>query len=465
MEQLKSYLSQLPKLNKVLLLSSTDEFGRLADWLKKTGKAREICCMPAEAEHTIGEDVSQSGCGESGRIDAVIFDYGCGKELSALTTADCTFLIGRMRKAEDYFRLWESWRTRAKRIYLERDKEIEEKEVTPDRAACEILFWEKGETEIELSVIIPVYNVAAYLPECIDSLIRWKAPYVEYLFVNDGSTDTSAEVIADYAKQDKRIRLINKENGGCASARNKGIEEAEGSYIGFVDSDDFLEETMFQKLFSRVIMGNYDLAYCGYSEYNEETEKSRPVLNDCLQEPYVEGTWRQDKVWLLAIKTRVAIWRCIYRKKMLMRAGIRFHEELKRFDDLPFRVEVLFTAKSAVCVPEYLYYYRLGRDGQDVACRDDRLFVHFPIFEGLDSFVKSLGDKRLEDLLQVVKLHTHGYALSRIEKKYKKGYIRLARQQLDQNMGYVRTLCLILMYTGKGNLGWYTRMKVLGLRR
>ena len=146
----------------------------------------------------------------------------------------------------------------------------------------------------------------------------------------------------------------------------------------------------------------------------------------------------------------------------MQRSGIRFHEDLKRFDDLPFRVEYTFAATSAACIPEYLYYYRLGRKGQDVACRDERLFVHFRIFEHLDTYVDAFKDKRLQDLLKIIKLHTLDYALSRIEKHYKKEYKKLARCQIDRNMGYFRTVSLIMLYTGKRNLGWYTSLKLWG---
>lgn len=444
MQQIKNYLSQIQNVRSILLLASTEEFEELEAWLKHTKKGQKIY-------RQLPED---------GDIDMIIFDVHYSKQLLSLPITECKYIIGKTEKEEDYFSLWEGCRNRTAFIYIERDKGLLPKEVTADRAACEILFWCGAKTDIELSIVIPVYNVAKYLPQCIESLIKWKAPYVEYLFVNDGSTDNSEEIISNYAKQDQRIRLINKVNGGCASARNRGLEEARGRYIGFVDSDDFVEETMFCRLLGRALMGDYDLAYCGYAEYNEDTGAAVPVLNDCLGEPYREGTYRADKVQLLTVKTRVALWRCIYKKEILQQAGIRFYEEIKRFDDLPFRVEAIFAAKSAVCVPEHLYYYRLGRQGQDVACRDKRLFVHFPIFERLDKYVDNLKDSRLQDLLQIVKIQTHGYALSRIEKQYKKEYIRLAKKQLDRNMGYLRTLCLILMYTGKGNIGWYTRMKI-----
>lgn len=312
-----------------------------------------------------------------------------------------------------------------------------------------------------MSVVLPVYNVAKYLPKCMDSLLKWNAPYVEYIFVNDGSTDESREIILRYAQDDRRIRLIDKENGGCASARNRGIEEAGGRYIGFADPDDFIDETMYRKLFQRALMGSYEMTYCGYKEYYEEDGSTQDVLNDCLKDPYLTGTYRRDKVQLLTVNTRVAIWRALYRKDILEKKNIRFHESLKRFDDLPFRVEYIFAAGSAACVPEYLYYYRLGRKGQDVSCTDERLFVHFPIFDFLDKYTDEFKDERLQDLLQIVKIQTHGYGLSKIEKKYKKKYLKKAKQQLDRNMGYWRTVGLIMMYTGKGNLGWYTKMKLL----
>lgn len=444
MHQIKNYLSQIYDLQNVWMLVSTQEFEELSNWLMKTGKAKKIF-------RSVPEDQE---------IDAVIFDYQYGEQVEQLPIKEVKHLVGRIRSDEDYFGIWENGRKIATAIYIEQDKDLQSEIISTDCVDREVLFWKKRETDIELSIIIPVCNVAQYLPRCIESIINWKASYIEYLFVNDGSTDCSEEIIKNYAENDNRIRLINKDNGGCASARNRGIDEARGRYIGFVDADDFIDEMMFFKLFRRALMGNYDLTYCGYQECYEDTGRVEPVKNDCLTTPYLEGTYRADKVQLLAVKTRVAIWRCLYKKDLLDRSEIRFHEDLKRFDDLPFRVEYIFLAQSAVCIPEYLYYYRLGRKGQDTECTDKRLFVHFTIFEHLDKYVDVFKDNRLQDLLQIVKIQTHGYALSKIQRQYRKEYIKLARKQLDRNMGYFRTVCLIMMYTGKGNLGWYTRMKI-----
>lgn len=143
---------------------------------------------------------------------------------------------------------------------------------------------------------------------------------------------------------------------------------------------------------------------------------------------------------------------------MLDRHHIRFHEELGMFDDLPFRTEYLFVAKSAVCIPEYLYNYRIGRQGQDTSCTDNRLFVHFQIFKLLDNYTAKYKDQMLWDILQAVKIQTHAYGCARIEKKYRRKYEKLARKQLKEHAGYVRNVVICQIYAGRGSIGWLTRL-------
>lgn len=471
MQQIKNYLSNVYDIDSVLFISSSEEFMGLLPYLLDTKDIRKIYCINSSGSLNGTGDMFLSDAIEYCSIESILeqklqvdmflFDRNSRAVVQLMQQVTPRYLVGRLALEEEYFDLWEQFRQVASFIYMEREKVISPEENVNDANKCEILDWKSNQADIELSVILPVYNVAEYLPRCIETLIRWEAPYVEYLFVNDGSTDDSQDIIKRYMGIDQRIHLINKENRGCASARNRGIEEARGRYLGFVDPDDFIDESMFYKLLRRIMLGNFELAYCGYREFYEETGKSEKVLNDCLKEPYLSGTYRQDKVQKLAVNTRVAIWRCIYRKDVLDKNNIRFHEDLKRFDDLPFRVEYLFIAGSAVCVPEHLYYYRLGRKGQDIACSSEGFFVHFDIFRHLDEYVDRFKDSSLTDLLQVVKLQTHGFAISRInEKKWKRDYLRQAKKQMNRNMGYFRTICLMMMYTGKGNLGWYTGMKL-----
>ena len=95
-----------------------------------------------------------------------------------------------------------------------------------------------------ISIIVPVYNVEEYLKECIDSIINQTYKRIEIILVDDGSTDKSGKICDDYAKIDKRIKVVHKENGGLSDARNVGISVSSGKYIAFVDSDDWVEKTM-----------------------------------------------------------------------------------------------------------------------------------------------------------------------------------------------------------------------------
>lgn len=324
-----------------------------------------------------------------------------------------------------------------------------------EHAAPQILDWEKDpENDIELSVIFPMYNVERYLDKCIQSVTAWKAEYVEFLFVNDGSPDNSREMVLKNAQKDSRIKLLDKPNGGCASARQWGLDRAKGRYIGFVDPDDFIDESMYRKLFRAAMVGNYDISYCGHKEYYESTKESAEA-SDLLGWPYSSGVTDEKLIWELIAFRRVAIWRGIYKKQMLDDNNIHFYTELRRFDDLPFFVETTSVARSVISVNEYLYFYRLDRPGQDVSANDERLYVHFPIFAHLNETVSSRKNIRLIDMLQLCKVGTHRYALEKLQPEFLDEYAKRAREDLRTTGKFLRSLSLIKQMSGKKNALYY----------
>lgn len=115
-----------------------------------------------------------------------------------------------------------------------------------------------------VSVIIPAYNIEDYIGRCLDSIISQTYKNLEIIVVDDGSRDYTGEILDNYAKKDRRIKVIHKENGGVSSARNKGIEAAEGDYIGFIDGDDLIEPEMYKTLVDLLEEENADIAHCGY---------------------------------------------------------------------------------------------------------------------------------------------------------------------------------------------------------
>lgn len=350
------------------------------------------------------------------------------------------YVIGSIREGKiSAFHIWEKCRNFCYEINLKLWR------------TCQpplLLDWKKDfKYEKELSVVFPVYNVELYIEKCLKSVTAWKADYVEFIFVSDGSKDGSADIIKRWRKQDSRIRLIEKENGGCASARQVGLENARGRYVGFMDPDDFIDENMYRKLLNAAMCGNFDISLCGYNEYYDNTGRIRPA-EDSLWYPYIDGCYDRDKIKELITYCRVAIWRGIYRKEFLESNQIKFYTDIRRFDDLPFKVETFAYAKSVVMIPEYLYYYRLEREGQDVAADDERLYVHFDIFAHLDASIGDTKDQKLIDNLQMCKLQTHRYALSKIRTEYREEYLKRARKDMNSLCDFKRTYKIANMMLG-----------------
>lgn len=158
-------------------------------------------------------------------------------------------------------------------------------------ARIDVAIPEKMEELI--SVIVPVYNVKTYLARCLDSLVRQTYRQLELLLINDGSTDGSSLILEDYAKKDSRIRVIHQENAGVSAARNRGIDEARGEYLTFVDADDFVEESYIQHLYQALVTSGSDIAATNFSSFNEERKSFLFYHNkeNYFQEIYTVQEW------------------------------------------------------------------------------------------------------------------------------------------------------------------------------
>ena len=124
----------------------------------------------------------------------------------------------------------------------------------------------------KVSVIIPVYNVEAYLPKCLDSVINQTLKEIEIIVVNDGSKDKSLDIPLEYKAKDNRLKVIDKENGGLGEARNFGINQSTGEYISFVDSDDYISVNMLLEMHSKAINTDSDIVFCALNKVDERDE-------------------------------------------------------------------------------------------------------------------------------------------------------------------------------------------------
>lgn len=203
-----------------------------------------------------------------------------------------------------------------------------------------------------LSVIIPIYNVEKYLTKCIESVINQTYKNIEIILVNDGSTDNSKAIIDKYSSIDSRIKVINKKNGGLSDARNVGIELAKGEYITFLDSDDWIELNMYEKLYKYIKQENADIVQCSYQKvYDEEVnnQKNKEEVN------IMSG---EKSLYNLGEKT-VVVWNKIYKRELFN--DIRFPKGKYHEDEFTI-YKVLYKANKIVDLNLPLVYYRQRED-------------------------------------------------------------------------------------------------------
>ncbi len=210
--------------------------------------------------------------------------------------------------------------------------------------------------DIKVSIIIPVYNVEKYLNQCLNSIIEQTLKEIEIICVNDGSTDNSLLILENYKKIDSRIKIITKVNDGLGAARNTGIEAACGEYIGFVDSDDFVDKTMFEKLYYKGIITKADVVISNLDLYYDDTGK-RKIYRDVELYHELEklGGFKAEKY--SKIVRNIAVWDRIYRLEFLKQKKLKNPEHVI-YEDALFTYQTTILADKIAVVNEPLYQYR-----------------------------------------------------------------------------------------------------------
>ena len=207
-----------------------------------------------------------------------------------------------------------------------------------------------------LSIIVPVYNVEKYLRSCLDSIFNQTIDNFEVICVNDGSTDSSADILEEYAKEHKNMIVFNQENGGLSMARNSGIKLASGKYIGFVDSDDFVDPNMFLSMVERAEQDNSQIVISNPYIYDMLTEKTYVYRNmvDFLRLSLLGAFSPLDHIKVFEY---IGAWDKIYLTEFIKENKLSFIAK-RIFEDAPFTYEALSIAQRVSVVKESYYYYR-----------------------------------------------------------------------------------------------------------
>ena len=207
--------------------------------------------------------------------------------------------------------------------------------------------------DIQLSVIVPVYNVEKYLKECLDSLVNQSLDSMEIIIVNDGSTDTSLDICNKYSEKYEFITLISQKNKGLGAARNEGIRHAKGRYIGFVDSDDYVEKNMFKEMVTSAIKDDLDLVICAVKMYFEDNKKIKVIEKNIYEESIITKTTLIKGI--VSRKIQCFAWNKIYKRELF--SDIKYEEGVY-YEDMYTMYNIALKCNKIKLIDTPFYIYR-----------------------------------------------------------------------------------------------------------
>ena len=244
-----------------------------------------------------------------------------------------------------------------------------------------------------ISIIIPIYNTETFLRQCVDSVINQTYKNLEIILVDDGSTDNSGKICDEYALKDNRIKVIHKKNGGVSSARNAGLDIAKGDYIGFVDSDDFIEKDMYESLLNTIIRTKSQVVVCNWFKG-------------------VKNNWIQNKIFPTKEKLTVNealenfywcmfCWNKLFDIKII--GKIRFPVNCGYGEDISFCLDIYKLCENIICLDKCKYYYRTNYNSALNAHKFKKIYLLY-----IDVLQKEIEYVEKNDLIELKnKIYKH----------------------------------------------------------
>lgn len=280
-----------------------------------------------------------------------------------------------------------------------------------------------GNSMIKVSIIIPIYNSEPYLEICLNSVVKQTITDIEILLVNDGSTDNSLEICKRFKERDDRIKLYSISNSGSAAARNVGLQNASGEYIGFVDADDWIELDMFQQLYEKAREIGADIVGCSLvRNYNgKEVRQKQHGRSGLYQRKDIVNEIFPGLVCSEILKPTAPVNMVtkIFKRNLIKDYGITFNEKLLGGQDIAFARTCIFHAKCFYLMDEaYLYHYRLNPNSRTHRYMANAWEVYKLANKYLTNQLAECADYDFSDQLRLHGLHG---ALTSINYEFKRG--------------------------------------------
>lgn len=266
---------------------------------------------------------------------------------------------------------------------------------------------------VKISVVIPVYNTQNYLNECIDSVLNQSFKDFEIICINDGSTDNSLSILSDYEVSDERIKVISQQNRGLGASRNEGLKLAQGEYVLFLDSDDYLTPDALEKLYNQAYANDLDLILFKIANFNYKTLKESH--SDYFDMKFLKEIVNEDIFNWMIVKDCIFDISVTATSKLFKRSlisNIEFPEDLL-FEDNLFFTKVIFNVKHVYFLDEYLYYRRIRPDSitnsyhskfSDCIIIYDEIIEYMKSIGKYDEFSNQIFDKKCFDFFHRFKL-------------------------------------------------------------
>lgn len=245
-----------------------------------------------------------------------------------------------------------------------------------------------------ISVIVTAYNVEKYLRKCLDSLLAQTFSSIEFIVVDDGSTDESGRICDEYEAKDERIRVIHRVNGGPSAARNDGIELARGEYIGYVDGDDWVEPEMYEQMYDACRESGAQIAICSYRHHGEYAEEMHPTGNriELSREEAMELYIMGDPQYHIYH----AVWSKLFERNIIQ--NLRFQEG-HQSEDIMYTTCALGKAEKCIFLDTLYYNYRTDRSGSimNTHLEERRFRDEIPFTREQIAYLRGLGMEELSD--------------------------------------------------------------------
>ena len=247
--------------------------------------------------------------------------------------------------------------------------------------------WEQmADRLLKVSVIIPVYNTAEYLPQCLESVMNQTSRELEIICVDDGSTDDSPRILSEYALRDERIRIIHKENGGLVAARKTGVLSAEGGYVAFVDSDDWIETNMYEQLFRLAEESKADMVTCGFFLEGNYTTMHTDTVSQGIYEGQNMSGLRDKAIYNLAEHSsglKASLCYKLFKKELIQDAQCKIPNEITMAEDKMCLLTALLRCRSVYVCHQPFYHYRIRANSMVNTGSEEYLLKVYAVYKYL----------------------------------------------------------------------------------